>query len=177
MTATPTYHVFVAGEVATAANINAFGTVLGFLKQLPIVECNQTVAQSIASSSSAGSPLTFTTEVVDSSGMHSTSSNTDRFVAVYPGWYRQAGGYAAVANSTGSRGCYYQVNGSNLNGTHVWVPANGSGYTAVGGRAKLLYLNVGDYGQIVGTQTSGSNLNSSVTSIEQSSMSMEWKSD
>lgn len=177
MTATPTYHVFTAGEVATAANINAFGTVLSFLKLPPIVEMNQTVAQSYSSSSTPATGATFTTEVVDSSGMHSTSSNTSRCVAVYPGWYEHGGGCGFVANATGSRGGEYAVNGSAVNGSFVWLPANGSGFTATPFRRKLIFLNATDYSEAWLAQTSGGNLNTSVTSIEQTSFSLKWISD
>jgi hypothetical protein len=177
MTATPTVHVFVAGEVATAANINLFGTAINFLKSPPILEMNQTVAQSVASASAPASGLTFTTEVVDSSGMHSTSVNTSRCTAIYPGWYEGGGGVAFVANVTGSRGTDWAVTGAALNGTHAWLPANGSGYTATPARVKKFFLNAGDYAELWPSQTSGGALNTSVGSIEQSNLSLKWISD
>jgi hypothetical protein len=178
MTATPTVHVFVAGEVATAANINLFGTVANFLKTPPILEMNQTVAQSIASSSTPTAGLTFTTEVVDSSGMHSTSTNTSRCTAVYPGWYEGGGGYAAVASATGQRGCAWAVTGAALNGGFSYLTANASGFTAVPARGKKFFLNAGtDYVELWPAQTSGGALNTSTASLEQSSLSLKWISD
>jgi hypothetical protein len=177
MTATPVPHVFIAGEVATAANVNTFGTAINFLKTPPIFEANQTVAQSFSSASTPTTGLTVTTEVVDSANGHSTSTNTSRYVAVYPGWYEAGGGIAFAANATGSRGCDWAVNGAALNGTHAWLPANGSGYTAVPARVKKLFLNATDYVEEWGSQTSGAGLNTSVASVEQPSFSLKWISD
>jgi len=177
MTATPVPHVFIAGEVATAANVNTFGTAINFLKTPPIFEANQTVAQSFATGSAPTTGLTFTTEVVDSANGHSTSTNTSRYTAVYPGWYEAGGGVAFAANTTGSRGCDFAVNGTALNGTHAWVPANGSGYTAVPARLKKFFLAVTDFAENWASQTSGGSLSTSVTSIEQPSFSLKWISD
>lgn len=181
MTATPVVHVFVPFEVATAANVNQFGTVINFLKTPPIFEANQTVAQSLANGSApvSGNAITFTTEVVDSANGHSTSVNTSRYTAQYPGWYELGGGIATVANATGSRGCDWAVTGAAVNGTHAWLPANGSGYTAVPARAcKKVFMNAStDYVEMWGSQTSGAGLNTSVVGIEQSNMSVKWISD
>src|SRR5690348_4800830 len=114
MTATPTVHTFAAGEIATAANINLFGTAINFLMARPILEIRQTTNQSVSSSSTPTTPITYTTEDADTSGMHSTSSNTSRATAVYPGWYSFSGNVAFVANSTGSRGLAGAVNGTVL---------------------------------------------------------------
>ena len=59
--------------------------------------------------------LTFTTEDVDSSGMHSTSSNTSRATAVYPGWYLHSGQSSYVFNSTGIRADWWAVNAAIAN--------------------------------------------------------------
>ena len=177
MTATPTYHVFVAGEVATAANINSFGTVLAFLKQPPILQVRQTVAQSIANGIGAGTALTFTTEDVDSSGMHSNSSNTSRATAVYPGWYRFSGGAGFAANATGARGGYAAVNGTLLNGTSTVLPATAAGVGVVALRSVLVFLNAADYFEWLAVQSSGAALNTSVGGSEQPGMTATWESD
>lgn len=176
MTALPTVHVFTPGEIATAANINLYGTAINYLLNPPVVEIRQTVAQSVATGSTPVSGLTFTTEDEDNSGMHSTVTNTSRCTAVYPGWYDWGGGVGFVANATGSRGGAWAVNGTMLNGSYSWIPANGSGLTATPMRGKKAFLNIGDWIELWSSQTSGAGLNTSVTSIEQSSMSGKFVS-
>lgn len=177
MTAVPTVHVFVPGEVATAANINLYGTAANFLLARPIIEMNQTVSQSIASNSGPGSALTFTTEVVDSSNMHSTVTNTSRATAVYPGYYRFGGGSSFAANATGSRGTIGFVNGTNINGSMVYGPATPSGLWSGPARTKLYFLNVGDFFELNAIQSSGGALSTSVSNIEQPNMTGAWESN
>jgi hypothetical protein len=178
MTAVPVPRTWAAGETITASRLNAnISDVLTFLSSPPIVEMNQTVGQSYSSSSTPSVGLTFTTEVVDSDGMHSTSVNTSRCTAVHPGWYEAAGGVGFAANATGSRGATWAVNGSALNGTFSWLPANASGVAATPARTKKLFLNATDYVELWAAQTSGGSLSTSVAGTEQSSVSLKWVSN
>lgn len=177
MTATPTIHTFAAGEVATAANINLFGTAINFAFAPPILSIRQTAAQSIANGSSPGTALTYDTEDVDSSGMHSTVTNTSRATAVYPGWYEFGGGTGFASNATGARGGIGNVNGSPVNGTNTLTPANPASGVWVPYRMILIFLNVGDYFEWKATQTSGGALNTSATNTEQPTMVGMWRSN
>lgn len=177
MTALPTTHTFSAGEVVTDTTLNNSVTaVLNFLMARPILKCRQTVAQSITSGG-AGTALTFDTEDVDSSGMHSTSSNTSRATAVYPGWYLFAGNGSLVQNATGLRTLSWNVNGSAQSG----AGSNDSG-GAVGidfrhpATPTLLFLNVADFAEMILFQNSGSALNTEVSGSQQSSMICVWES-
>lgn len=178
MTAVPTTLTAVAGAVLTASQWNANNRdVDNWLLAPAILEIRQTVAQAVSSASTPATAMTCTTEDVDSTGMHSTSSNTSRCTAVYAGWYRVGGGCAFAANATGSRGCDWAVNGSAVNGSFAWLPTNGSGFCATPARSKLLFLNVGDYAELLLAQTSGGSLNTSVISNEQGNISMSWVSN
>jgi hypothetical protein len=178
VTAVPLPRTWAAGEVISSSRLNVnISDVLTFLSNPPIVECNQTVAQSYATGSTPSVGLTFTTEVVDSSGMHSTSVNTSRFVAVYPGWYEWTGGVGFVANATGSRGADWATNGAQVNGSFVWLPCTTSGFAATPARTKKIFLNATDYVELWAGQTSGGTLNTSVVNIEQSSVSGKWISN
>jgi hypothetical protein len=180
MTAVPVPRTWAAGEVISASRLNTnVSDVLTFLSAPPVVEMSQSVAQSIATGSSpvSGNAATFTSEDYDSSGMHSTSVNTTRCTAVYPGLYLANGGAAWAANVTGARGGDWAVNGTALNGSYSWLPANASGFTSTPMRGKLLFLSVGDYLELWLSQTSGAGLNTSVGSIERPHISLKWVSN
>lgn len=178
MTAVPTTLTAVAGAVLTASQWNTNNRdVENYLLAPPILVVRQTSNQSLTSSSTPSQAITFTTEDVDSSGMHSNVTNTSRCTAVYAGWYDIGGGIAFVASATGSRGASWAVNGTSQNGTFSWLPANGSGFTATPCRRVQLFLNVGDYFEMFGAQTSGGSLNTSVVSNEQSTIACRWVSN
>ena len=179
MTATPTVRTWAAGEIFTASNVNTFvSNVLAFLMTPPLLQCRQIVAQSIASASSPGTALTFTAEDVDSTTtMHSTSTNTSRGVALYPGWYQLSGGCGFAANATGARGGIWNINGSALNGGNTLVPTTASGGCWVPYRTIFGFCNVTDFVELFATQTSGGALNTSATNTEQPLMAMKWESN
>ena len=179
MTAVPSTHVFSAGEVVTDTTMNnSVSAPLNFLLARPICQARQTVAQSVANNTSTA--ITMDSEDVDSSGMHSTSSNTSRLTAVYPGWYQVSSGVSAAANATGFRMTTFKVNGT-------FVAGSASNATAVGagashrqpGRTMLVFLNVGDFVEAFYLQTSSGALNTSVAdaNTEQSTITAVWTSN
>lgn len=176
MTATPTVHVFVAGEVATAANINLFGTAINFLLARPIMQIRQSVAQSLANNTQTA--LTFDSEDVDSSGMHSTVTNTSRATAVYPGWYRFGGGLPVATGATGRRGFRYIVNGATIviGGAVMLFPV-AAAFTEIPGRTAWVFLNVIDYVEAQGYQDNGGALNTTVAAPDQPTMNCAWESN
>jgi len=178
MTTVPVTHTFSAGEVVTDTTMNNSVTaVLNFLLARPILRARQTVAQSITSGG-AGSALTFDSEDVDSSGMHSTSSNTSRATAVYPGWYLFAGNGSLVQNATGLRTLSWNINGSAQSGA-----GSSDGGAGVGidfrhpAAATLFFLNVGDFVEMILFQNSGGALNTEVSGSQQSTMMCVWESN
>lgn len=178
MTAVPVTHTFAAGEVVTDTTMNNSVTApLNFLLARPICQARQAVAQSIATGG-AGTAVTFDSEDVDSSGMHSTVSNTSRLTAVYPGWYEHSGGVSWAASAAGFRVAAWQVNSTLVNGS-------GSDQTAVAAlsstrlvaRTMLLFLNVADFSELNAFQSSGGALNTAVTTTEQATATAIWTSN
>lgn len=76
---------FVAGNVLTAAQLNAFGADLSFLHDPP--RCCVTRSSTISVPTATSTLFTFDTENWDNDGMHSTVSNTSRVTATTGGLY------------------------------------------------------------------------------------------
>lgn len=176
MATVPATRTFVAGEIVTAAYFNVnIRDVDNWLLAPAICEVRQATLQTLTTS--VWATTLFDAEDVDSTGMHSTVTNTGRLTAVYPGWYWTGGQGAFAANSTGIRATRWSVNGTVLNSTniHSGAFATFSGETTA--RNKLVYLNVGDFLLLELFQSSGGNLNTAVTAGEQSGASVHWESN
>lgn len=183
MATVPVTRTFVAGEVVLDTHFNNnIRDVLNFLLSPPQVRCRQTAGQGITTGGTP-QPLTFTTEDIDSSGMHSTVSNTSRFTAVYPGWYWCNGGVDWPASATGTRVVGWQVTPIS---SGVTTGVNG-GDTSIQGFAGLtnrqparfvkVFLNVGDYVELTAFQNSGGTLTLDTTTTAQSSADIDWRSN
>lgn len=176
MTATPVPRTWTAGEIVTAGNMNAgIRDVLTFLMAPPIARCRQTVAQSQANNVSTS--ITLDTEDVDSSGMHSTSVNTNRFTAVYPGWYEGYGNFTWVANATGIRVISWNTNGGAINGSGDLFIGNAGATNRLASAGVLIFLNAGDWMEMLPFQNSGGAINSSVSGSEQPTVQVKWISN
>lgn len=174
MTAVPSTHTFSAGEVVTDTTMNNGVTaVLNFLLARPICRARQTVAQSQANGVSTS--IVLDTEDVDSSGMHSTSTNSNRFTAVYPGWYEGAGNFSWAANATGSRILSWNTNGGAVNGSGSDFPAaSATQSNRLASPVVFLFLNVADWMELLPFQNSGAALNSAVAGSEQPTVQVKW---
>jgi hypothetical protein len=173
----PTTLVAVAGAVLTASqwNTNSAGPI-NWLLAPAICQARQAVIQSIPNGTSTD--VTFDSEDVDSTGMHSTSSNTGRITAVYPGWYQISGGTSWAANATGLRATNYAVNAVVVSGSGTMLTATTAGATTrVVTRTMLVFLNVGDFITLQSFQTSGGGLNTAVTAAEQATFTAIWTSN
>lgn len=176
MATVPVTRTWVAGEVVLASHFNTnIRDVLQYLLAPPIFEGRQIVAQSFTTAVAAG--ITMTAEDIDSSGMHSTVSNTDRVTAVYPGWYEGGGGNSFASNATGARGSQWSVNGTVVNGSRNIGPTLSGAAWAGAARVKKMFCNVNDIMRLEGLQTSGGNLNSDVTAELQPNVSIKWISN
>ena len=176
MATVPVTRTWVAGEVVTAAYMNNNITaVLGWLLAPAVCQVRQIVAQSLPDA--AYTPLTFTAEDVDSTGMHSNAVNTSRLTAVYPGWYLAAAGSSYASDADGRRGGQWWVNGAAVNASTVLVPATLIQGIAVPSRTMLVYLNVGDYLEYRAYNQAGGALNTLVSSAEQSHAPAAWMSN
>lgn len=176
MATVPTTRTWVAGEVVVASYLNDNVTAVdNWLLAPAICDVRQTVAQTLTTI--VWATALFDTEDVDSTGMHSTVTNTSRLTAVYPGWYWTGGQGSFVANATGIRATRWLVNGTVVNSSNIHGAAFATFNGEVTARSKLIYLNVGDYLELGIFQSSGGNLNTYVTAGEQSGASVHWASN
>lgn len=177
MATVPVTRTWVAGEVVTAAFMNNNITaVLGWLLAPAICQVRQLVAQSLANGAHAS--ITYTGEDVDSTGMHSTSVNTSRLTAVYPGWYGSSGTLCVATGAAATRrGGRYTVNGANVTGGSTLVGAGATGTLEVPCKLFFTFLNVGDYLEFQGFQESGGALNTVSSGINMSTLSSWWMSN
>lgn len=165
------------GVVFTAAQGDAgIRDVTNFLLARPILRCRQTVSQNVTTGGAAQG-VTFTTEDVDSSGMHSTSVNTSRATAVYPGWYRASGEVSWPASATGQRVVGWAVNGTGVNGADTSMQGFATLSNRQAARTILVFLNVGDFLELTAFQNSGGTLATDVTTTAQSSIDIVWESN
>lgn len=173
MTAVPTAPTFSDG-VTSSTQWNQVRDAIDFLQQPPIAQLRQTSVQSLPSSTATA--ITFDTENVDSTSGHSTSSNTSRWQADYPGWYWIDGGVGYASNATGVRTAEWAINGFLVAGCGVLLAANSTGSARIPGRGMLIYLANGDYVETLAFQNSGGALNTAVSTQEQPSMGLKWVS-
>jgi hypothetical protein len=176
MATVPVTRTWVAGEVVTQGYMNNNLTApIGWLLAPAICQVRQIVAQSLADA--AYTALTFTAEDVDSTGMHSTSSNTSRLTAVYPGWYLVAAASSYASDVDGRRGGQWWVNAAAVTASTVLIAATLAQALAIPGRTMLVFLNVGDYVEYRAYNQAGAALLTLVTAAEQSHASAVWVSN
>jgi len=107
----------------------------------------------------AWTPITFTAEDFDTSSIHNTAADTDRFVIPSNGAYQLAGKISYAANGTGVRGCRWTKNGTALSGSMIILP-NTTVATPARIPAATMTANfiAGDIIRLEGFQESGGNL-------------------
>jgi len=168
----------VTGTVATTSEMNTFfRDPINYLLVRPHAQLLQIVVQTLTTAVAAA--ITFTSETVDTDvdgvGGHDNVTNNSRWTARYAGWHLLGGGVAFAANATGRRASWWQVNGTAVNGSSVAVAAAIGGLeTVVPARSMQVFLNVGDYVELMGYQESGGNLNTFSSTFNASSMSVLW---
>lgn len=150
---------------------------LTFLLNPPLAILRQSVAQTFTSGSWAA--VTFDVEDLDTVNGHSTSSNTDRYTAVYAGWYHVDAYVAFASNGSGARGARLGINGSTTlsvgRATFLAAVVTDRAAIPVSG---TVFLSVGDYVNVAGFQSSGGNLNSEVGVADlRSVMMVRWVSN
>ena len=179
MAVVPVLPPVVAGGVYPSSSVSALVVAVFYAMNPPRFQVRQTVAQSLANN--VWTSLNFDVEDVDDDpshiGGHSTSVNTSRFTAVYPGWYRMGGCSSNDANVTGIRGARWAVNGSALNIGGTVMNATTASIVVIPAPADLVFLNVGDYVELQGLQTSGGALNVSILATAQATMNGTWESN
>lgn len=115
--------------------------------------------------------ITLDTESYDYGGLHSTSSNTERFTIVHPGLYRITANGQWAGNTSGYRNLRILLNGSTIIGTQQLAP------TPTGGTqmncVATYYLNAGDYVHVAAYQNSGISLNLETSGVFSPSVTVE----
>lgn len=163
-------------EITPSSKWNQFRDAIRFLQDRPIAQLRQTAAQSLTSG--AFTALTFDAEDIDDDvdgvGGHSTSFETSRFTARYPGWYQVGGGPGFSTNGTGIRISYWAVNGATVNGSEVLVPTTSGFSHCHAARVIPVYLAANDFVELYVFQNSGGALNTATAAQEQSSAYIKW---
>lgn len=154
----PTEMTAVVGNILTAAQWNSnVRDGVNFLANPPLFIGYQSAAQSIPNS--AFTAISLDTEVADTYGGHSTTTNNSRYVAQVAGWYLGIGQVALAGNASGLRSPALYVNGAAaLPQMQAEIAPNG-GSTTIVQAVGITYLNVGDYIEVRIDQTSGGALN------------------
>lgn len=172
--AVPSPRTWSVGEIETGSNFNAsVRDATTFLLNPPICNAIQATFQTV--STGLWTPLTLDSTVVDSYGMHSNSTNNSRATAQVAGWHLVSAASCWVSNATGWRGIRILKNGSTaIAGSGTEITANSSGVTAIATPSVFVYLNVGDYVEGEGYQTSGANLATSVNNDANCALTVIW---
>ncbi len=175
MATVPNQRTWTNTEIVDATMMNAnVRDAVNFLLSPPAALLRQTTTQSIA----AGSAVLFDTEDYDNDGGHSTVSNTSRYTAVTPGWYRVSGsvGWGANASTTTTRWSEWRVNGTAIAGSRIWLPQdnNASDLNLHPARVTRLYLNVGDFVELWAASPSGAISTYVANAYGQTTAQIEW---
>ncbi|MFI2078458.1 hypothetical protein [Streptomyces triculaminicus] len=150
----PTSASVTPGQFITGALWNAQVKALNdFTTAPPVFSGYQTTAQSI--SNATFTSFTLDTEVVDSDGGHSTSTNTSRYTATVAGTYLVVGTAGWNGNATGYRRCRITLNGAAVPGAAVGADATNSVLCGQCVTAIVVMNGTTDYVEVQGQQSSG----------------------
>lgn len=158
-TSPPSTPAKAVGDDVLAADWNAYvqGGFSWLLSSRPLAQAYQSATQTLTTGVFAA--LTFTAEVIDRDGQHSTSSNTSRLtLGTCPGRYWVFGRLVIAGNATGTRWLKVLLNGSSdQNGVYAKASPNASD-TAVDVFGLVQITNASDYVELLALQNSGGNL-------------------
>lgn len=173
MATIPSVPTEVPGNFWTSAlwNTNVLGG-LGYLFSPVRFKGYSSTTQSLASGTS-GIVLTLDTEVVDSDGGHSTTTNTSRYTAQTAGLYYVSGAVTFATNATNTRTLQVFLNGAGVTGSAMQVaPAPNRGASVF--TSTIVQLAVGDYVELAAWQDSGSTLTTSNSNAISTTMCL-WR--
>ena len=108
-------------------------------------------------SDSTATAMTFDTELFDTHAMHDNVTNNSRITVPIAGKYLIAGTINWVVNGTGTRSARLRKNGTTFIGSLVFMPIT-SGDETINQIMIIDSLAASDYIELLGTQTSGGNL-------------------
>lgn len=142
---------------------------------LPMFFGYQATAQSMPNN--VWTAISFDTEIIDTDGGHSTSTNTSRYTCQVAGYYLVTGCTTFVSNSTDYRGSAIYKNGVQVvGGANVQINNAGARTCVVVQAPIIIPLAVGDYIEMFGNQVSGAPLNTAadVSAGKNSSLLAMW---
>lgn len=154
----PIERTWSTNDLATAALLNSnLRDGLNFLLNVPLCLTTQGTGQSLTSTTFT--PIAFDTNVIDTYSGHSTTVNNSRYTAVVSGYYLALATVNFGSNAgAGQRSVGFQINGGGIiTNTQSTVPSGSIGFTALT-TAHLAFLNVGDYIETLGYQSTGGSL-------------------
>lgn len=168
MATIPTIPTESPGNFWTSALWNA--NVLGGLNYLfaPVRFVAYSSTTQSLSSGTAAIPLTLDTEIVDSDGGHSNTTNPSRYTCQTAGLYVVAGAATFTQNSSGTRTVQILHNGGGVPGAAIQASPSSSNGTGVSSFV-VVPLAVGDYVEVAAWQNSGSTLTTSNSALSVSS--------
>lgn len=169
-----TPRTFSVNETEVASYLNAVRDALTFLGNPPICNAVQATSQNVSTGTSSWTSLALDSTAVDSYGMHSNTTNNSRATSQAAGYYMVFTAACYASNATGWRGTRSARNGAAIAGGAGEFGANGSGVTAIPSPPVITYLNIGDYVEAQGLQTSGATLGTSINSDADSSLTAVW---
>jgi len=147
-----------AGGIIYASDINR---ALRGGPERPLCVLRNAAVQSVANNSVA-TALTWDTEVVDTHGWHSTSSNTSRITPNVAGWVELKAFVHFAGNATGRRAAVAKMNAGTANYGEIKAATSASGVSALVVREFLVNGST-DYLEVFGFQDSGGALNTADT--------------
>lgn len=170
----PNPRTAVAGEYEAAAYFNALRDAVNFLANPPLATLYQSTAT--ASANAVWIALGLDTTTQDTYGGHSNTTNNTRYTAIVAGTYEVCGTVAWPANSVGARGVRIMKNGSTVvTGSATFTGTTNGDVYAITTPAYQVPMQVGDYLEVWGFQSSGGALSTSVAAADiRSSMNVRW---
>lgn len=169
--------VAVLGQSKTQGSDPSSWLILGSSNALtdtgpvPQVKAYQSVTQSLADATNT--PITFTNNLWDTGGMHSTTTNTSRFFATRDGRYDVVANLGWGINSTGRRSAALRRSGGTFFAETAVQAVSGSfTFQVVAGDIDLV---VGDYVELYGAQFSGVALSTFANDQRYTWLSMRWR--
>ena len=169
------------GEKVTPAKLRDLGNAIAFLRQKPMFQGYQLTAQPVATATHQA--LNWDTEMIDTWGQHSTSSNPSRWVAPVAGWYWVTGrvfwDYTASSSANQHSVTIRTTSGVTPTDWRGETRPGASTHTPGAFGGELVQMAAGDYVEIAGYQGSGSTQNTRVDStpsvfLKTPMMTVQW---
>lgn len=176
MPVVPNPPVFGANGVAPSTLLNQLRDAVNFLQRPPRCVLRQTVVQSIPTGGT-GAAFAWDVHDVDTAGGHSTTTNNSRYNAQYQGWYQISGGGVYNGGGVGRRETWIRRNGVDVAASESGEHINIAGaITGPPSRTYELFLDVGDYVELIAFQDTGAAINTWNTGTGQPGAIIRWVS-